>query len=81
MITHTTQNVTLSSEWVKSSLSFANGNCVEARVLEGDAVQVRHSKKPWRGAFTFTPDEWEAFIGGVLLGEFRLPQTPSDAGG
>ena len=31
-------------EWVKSSLSFANGNCVEVANLSGGAVGVRNSR-------------------------------------
>lgn len=57
------------SVWVKSSLSFANGNCVE--VLNGvGAVRVRNSRDPDGGTLVFTPEEWHAFIGGVCNGEF-----------
>ena len=31
-------------EWVKSSLSFANGNCVEVANLSGGEVGVRNSR-------------------------------------
>jgi hypothetical protein len=30
--------------WVKSSLSFSNGNCVEVTALPGGGVAVRNSK-------------------------------------
>ena len=56
-------------EWVKSSLSFANGNCVEVADL-GGAVGVRNSRKPDGPVLRFTPDEWQAFLGGVRNGEF-----------
>lgn len=57
-------------EWVKSSLSFANGNCVEVSDLDGGTVGVRNSRD-WGGAvLRFTPDEWQAFLGGVRNGEF-----------
>ena len=56
--------------WVKSSLSFANGNCVEIADLPGGNVAVRNSRKPEGPALRFTPDEWHAFIGGVRNGEF-----------
>jgi hypothetical protein len=55
--------------WVKSSLSFANGNCVEVQDGTG-AVRVRNSRDPHGGTLVFTPDEWHAFLGGVRLGEF-----------
>ena len=57
-------------EWVKSSLSFANGNCVEVTGLPGGDVLVRNSRVPGAGILRFTPDEWHAFIGGVRNGEF-----------
>jgi hypothetical protein len=56
-------------EWVKSSLSFANGNCVEVADLSG-AVGVRNSRDVGGAVLRFTPDEWHAFIGGVRNGEF-----------
>jgi Domain of unknown function (DUF397) len=57
--------------WVKSSLSTYNGNCVEVAGLNEDTIQVRNSKNPSAGVVTFTPGEWDAFIGGVLNGEFK----------
>ena len=57
-------------EWVKSSLSFANGNCVEVADLAGDEIGVRNSRDAAGSVLRFTPDEWHAFIGGVRNGEF-----------
>jgi hypothetical protein len=57
-------------EWVKSSLSFANGNCVEVASLSAGDVGVRNSRDAAGAVLRFTPDEWHAFIGGVLNGEF-----------
>lgn len=56
--------------WVKSSLSFANGNCVEVTDLSSGEVGVRNSRNPGGPVLRFTPDEWHAFIGGVREGEF-----------
>jgi hypothetical protein len=56
--------------WVKSSLSFSNGNCVEVANLPGGQVGVRHSKRTEGLVLQFTPDEWQAFLGGVRNGEF-----------
>lgn len=58
------------STWVKSSLSFANGNCVEVSDLPGGTVGVRNSRDREGPVLRFTPDEWRAFIGGVRRGEF-----------
>jgi hypothetical protein len=61
--------------WVKSSLSFSNGNCVEVANLSGE-IRVRDSKDPRGPVLRFTPDEWHAFLGGVRNGEFdRFGET------
>ena len=58
------------THWLKSSLSYSNGNCVEvASLLEGE-IGVRDSKDPGGPVLRFTPDEWHAFLGGVRNGEF-----------
>jgi hypothetical protein len=56
--------------WTKSSLSFANGNCVEVASLPGSKIGIRDSKDADGPVLTFTPDEWNAFLGGVRNGEF-----------
>ncbi len=56
--------------WIKASLSFANGNCVEVAGLPGGQVGVRHSKDAEGLLLQFTRDEWHAFLGGVRNGEF-----------
>jgi uncharacterized protein DUF397 len=56
--------------WVKSSLSFANGNCVEVAGLPDGGVAVRNSRDPEGLVLRFTPGEWHAFLGGVRNGEF-----------
>jgi hypothetical protein len=58
------------SSWVKSSLSFANGNCVEVANLPTGEIAVRDSKDSEGPVLRFTPDEWHAFLGGVRNGEF-----------
>src|SRR6201987_3384986 len=58
------------SHWVKSSLSFSNGNCVEVANLSEGGVAVRNSRDPEGPVLRFTPDEWHAFLGGAQLGEF-----------
>ena len=56
--------------WIKSSLSYANGNCVEVSELEPGAVGVRNSRDREGPVLRFTPEEWRAFLGGVRKGEF-----------
>jgi hypothetical protein len=56
--------------WVKSSLSYANGDCVEVATLSDGQVGVRDSKDPGGPVLHFTTSEWKAFIGGVRNGEF-----------
>jgi hypothetical protein len=58
--------------WVKSSLSFANGDCVQVARLPDGRVGVRDSKDPGGPVLRFTPAEWAAFLGGVHNGEFTL---------
>ena len=56
--------------WIKSSLSFSNGNCVEVASLPDDEIGVRNSRDAEGPVLRFTPDEWHAFLGGVRNGEF-----------
>jgi hypothetical protein len=59
-----------SPRWVKSSLSFANGDCVEVAALPDGGFGVRDSKDAAGPVLCFTPSEWSAFLGGVRNGEF-----------
>lgn len=56
--------------WIKSSLSAANGNCVEIAALPGAGVAIRDSKDITGPTLRFTADEWNAFLGGVRNGDF-----------
>ena len=58
------------SFWVKSSLSFSNGNCVEVASLPEGEIGVRNSRDAQGSVLRFTSDEWHAFLGGVRNGEF-----------
>jgi len=58
------------SYWIKSSLSYANGNCVEVASLSGGTIGVRNSRDSAGPVLRFTPEEWSAFLGGVRNGEF-----------
>ena len=66
--------------WVKSSLSFSNGNCVEVASLPGGEIGVRDSRDPEGPVLTFTPGEWDAFVGRARLGEFdRVSGLPGSS--
>ena len=56
--------------WVKSTLSFSTGACVEVADLSEGKVGVRHSKDPSGPVLRFTSAEWQAFLGGARLGDF-----------
>ena len=58
------------SYWIKSSLSYACGNCVEVASLPEGEIGVRNSRDSTGPVLRFTSDEWHAFIGGVRNGEF-----------
>jgi hypothetical protein len=60
----------MNAVWVKSSLSFSNGNCVEVAELPGGSVGVRNSRDPGGPVLTFTRREWDAFLGGARRGDF-----------
>jgi hypothetical protein len=59
----------MNASWVKSSLSFSNGNCVEVAHLPGGEIGVRNSRHPEGPVLRFTPGQWDAFVGRTRLGE------------
>jgi hypothetical protein len=63
----------MQTTWIKSSRSFANGNCVEVAELPDGHIGVRDSKNPDGPVLRFTPGEWNAFLAGALAGEFEQP--------
>jgi hypothetical protein len=57
------------SGWIKSSHSYANGNCIEVRSMPGGQIAVRNSRDRAGAVLRFTPDKWQAFLGGIRAGE------------
>jgi hypothetical protein len=52
----------MNAPWVKSSFSFANGNCVEVADLPGSWIGIRDSQDPGGPVLRFTRAEWAAFL-------------------
>lgn len=59
-----------SATFRKSSLSTDHGACVEVADLRDGRHAVRHSRYPNGEVLVFSPEEWDAFLGGVARGEF-----------
>ena len=64
------------SRWIKSSLSFANNNCVEVARLPDGQIGVRDSNHPEGAILRFTSAGWQAFLAGARRGEFGSPGKP-----
>jgi hypothetical protein len=54
-----------SRNWIKSSYSMTNGNCIEVAGLSGELIGVRDSKDPAGPVLGFRAAEWGAFVGHV----------------
>ena len=59
-----------SSYWIKSSLSYSNGACVEVTDIPGEWIGVRTSTDTAGAILRFQPSEWHAFITDIRRGEF-----------
>jgi hypothetical protein len=55
--------------WKTSTRSGGSGNCVEVALTDA-AIYVRDTKDRNKDPHVYTPNEWDAFIGGVKDGEF-----------
>ena len=59
------------AQWRKSSYSANDNACVEVARLDDGRMAVRDTKDHGQGpALIFLAHEWEAFVRGVLEGEF-----------
>ncbi|MGN9778590.1 DUF397 domain-containing protein [Micromonospora sp. H33] len=57
------------SAWRKSTRSGSSGNCVEV-ATPSRVVLVRDSKDRQGSLLSFTPGEWNGFIGALKAGKF-----------
>lgn len=64
--------------FVRSSFC-AKGQCVEVAALSGDEIALRDSKNDDSPVLRFTPEEWDAFVAGVLDGQFSRDALRSHA--
>ncbi len=62
----------MNSGWFKSVKSNSQGACVEVNMDDPNNIYVRNSRVPEGPALCFTPDEWDAFLGGAKNGEFDI---------
>ena len=61
------------SAWIKSSHSYANGDCVEVTGLPGGQIAVRDSRDPAGAVLAFPPGEWRGFLGRLRNGNPPRP--------
>jgi Domain of unknown function (DUF397) len=66
-----TEEIAAVSPWTKSSLSHANGNCIEIRDLSDGQVGMRDSKDITGPVLGISSAEWKAFLGGVRNNDFN----------
>ena len=59
-------------EWVKSSYSGTNNNCVEVAQLPGSGRAVRDSKRPAGPAFSVSSEQWAAFTTALATRHFDV---------
>lgn len=67
-----TQQPEIIKDWHNFSQNDGS-TCVDIRFLAGGLTQLRDSKDPAAGAFTFNADEWNVFVAGVKNGRADLP--------
>ncbi|MEV6350048.1 DUF397 domain-containing protein [Actinoplanes sp. NPDC051851] len=62
------QEQSVDVDWQTSTFC-ATANCVQV-AQNDDTIMVRDSKDPEGGVLRYTPDEWSAFLDGIVNGDF-----------
>lgn len=71
----TGNSASFDANWIKSSHSAQNGNCVEVAALSGGNVGVRDSKNNRAQGcpvLVFSRGEWLSFLKTLRAGEFHI---------
>lgn len=64
---------------MKSSFSNSQGQCVDVTKSRKGNIRIRDTKNKTGEIFLeFTPDEYEAFVKGIMIGELRYDKIPLD---
>lgn len=59
----------------RSSSFCPEGQCVEVAPLPDGRISLRRSKDSTREPISFAREEWDAFVLGVLAGEFTFTES------
>jgi hypothetical protein len=62
--------------WVKSSLSYANGNCMEIAAFPNGRIGLRDSKNADGPFLYLTCEQWSEFVAGIRNGDFDCIGVP-----
>jgi len=62
----------LDATWRKSTRSYNDGSCLEARWVE-EVVEIRDTKDRNGPVLSFTSAAWRSFVHAVHAGEFDRP--------
>jgi len=64
---------------MKSSFSIGNSNCVDVTKTRKGNIRIRDTKNKTGDIYLeFTPDEYEAFVKGIMIGELRYDKIEAD---
>lgn len=61
------------AKWFKSTMSSANGGCLEVAHLNDGRVAVRDTEDPGNAPFVLSAFVWDCFLDGARKGEFDRP--------
>ncbi len=67
-------SMTAYANWIKSSHSAQNGNCLEAALFSADSIAIRDSKDTTtsRAVLVFSRSEWRSLLQSIRNGELDI---------